>query len=269
MARLGLIKEVQNVGASLNKQERARRERERLKILQENYKKEIKDYLGAEFTALFNQYDMKTAEEMAIFRKDNIIEKLYNELYNRHYLQKSGGVRLVWLPSPPWDKKYKFEQEQKKVFLYRNFDILTDLNENYYKILKIIQKEAQTLEKLKNKRLLLKLKDKLGELMELNQNKYFLSIALKQNKNINAIIEEITTNESEKDLLFINYDRILNQILKLYHGDIIEEKSKIKAKKEVLKEKQKRKVTNWLIYNYILSDISKSLPKPHNKKKKY
>lgn len=38
---MGLIREIQGVNATINKQERARRERERLKILQENYKKEI------------------------------------------------------------------------------------------------------------------------------------------------------------------------------------------------------------------------------------
>lgn len=38
---MGLIREIQGVNATINKQERQRRERERLKILQENYKKEL------------------------------------------------------------------------------------------------------------------------------------------------------------------------------------------------------------------------------------
>lgn len=66
---MGLIREVQGVSASINRQERARREREKLKILQENYKKELKDYLQAEFLAIYRQNDTQTAEEITIFKK--------------------------------------------------------------------------------------------------------------------------------------------------------------------------------------------------------
>ena len=175
----------------------------------------------------------------------------------------------MWLPSSSWDSKYKFEQKTERVFLYRDFDILTDLNENYYKILKTIQKEAQTSKSIENKRLLLELKKRIVEAMELNSDKYFLSISLKQNRSIKAIVNDITSNENEKEFLYNNYDRILNQVLKLYSGDIAKNKMEIKAEKEILKSKKQKSLVSSLITSYILSDISKSLPKAFNKKKKY
>ena len=53
---MGLIREVQGVNATINKQERARRERERLAILKENYKKELESDLKAEFFNISNKF---------------------------------------------------------------------------------------------------------------------------------------------------------------------------------------------------------------------
>lgn len=47
---MGLIREIQGVNATISKQERAKREREHLKILQENYKKELeRKFKGGNF----------------------------------------------------------------------------------------------------------------------------------------------------------------------------------------------------------------------------
>lgn len=266
---MGLIREVQGVNATINKQERARRERERLKILLNNYTNEIKEILFAEFYAIYKQYDMETAEEITIQQKDDIIQKLYNEIYNRHYLQKAGGVELVWLPSPPWDKRWKFEQKKEKVFLYRDFDIITDLSDSYYKILARVKKEFYTIQQNENKRLFEKLKKRLADSMELDKNKYFLSIVLQQNENIKMIVEAITTDEKQKDFLYDNYEKALKQILKLYHGDIIRNKTELKAEKEKAQNENKKRIAKWLLFNYTMTEILRILPKPFNKKKKY
>ena len=266
---MGLIREIQGVNATINKQERARRERERLKILQENYKKEIKDFLFAEFMQIYNHYDMETAEEITIQQKDDIIQKLYNEIYNRHYLQNSGAVDLVFLPSPTWNTKYKFEQKKEKVFIYRDFDIITDLNENYFKILQKAKKEIYSIKQIENKKLFDELKKKIGGAMTLDKNKYFLSIALQENENIETIINSIAKNENENDYLLNNYEKAFKQVIKLYHGDIVKNKMEIKAQKENAQNENKTKITRWLLFNCIMTQILKSLPKPFNKKRKF
>lgn len=243
---MGLIREIQGVNATINRQERQRREREHLKILQENYKNEILTDLWAEFSALFEHYDTETAYNTAILQKNNIIDKIYNIIL-----------------------KIKYEVNGKKYYKYKQFDIIQDLKDNFLTILEKVKKEYTIQEAANNAFLLDELKNDLIKYMKLDKNKYLMSLALKSYDNINNIIISITSDKQKQAFLFDNYYKILNNVLKLYQGDIINAKSKIKAKKEVLKEKQKRKITNWLIYNYILSDISKSLPKPHNKKKKY
>ena len=266
---MGLIREVQNVGASLNKQERQRRERERQKILLNNYTNEIKEVLFAEFYAIYKHYDTKTADEITIQQKENIIQKLYTEIYNRHYLQNNGAVDLVFLPSPPWDRRWKFEQKKEKVFIYRDFDIITDLSENYFKILQKVKKEVNTRQHLQNKKLFDELKKRLGDAMGFDDNKYLLSLTLQQNENIKMIVNGITNDEMQKEFLFDNYEKALKQVIKLYHGDIVKNKMDLKAQKEQAKNENKKKIARWLLFNYIMTDILKMLPRPFNKKKKY
>lgn len=266
---MGLIREVQGVSASLNKQERARRERERLKILTENYKKEIEQNLFAELMTIYEQNDIEVADELAILQKENIIDKVYKIIINCHILKKSGDVKLVFLPSPKWDKRWKFEQKKEKVFLYNNFDILTDLNENYFKILKKVKNEIQQKEKIKNKKLLIELKKKIEQAMGINENKLFLSVTLRQKKYIDIITNEIATNKKEKDFLLNNYNSVLSQVLRLYAGDITLEKKMLKQEKEEQKTKRQKRLISGLITSYILTDISKTLPKTMNKKRKY
>lgn len=266
---MGLIREIQGVNATINKQERARRERERLKILQENYSKEITEALFAEFMRIYNHYDMETAEEITILKKDNIIENLYSQIYNRHYLENRGRVELFFLPSPSWDKKWRYEQKKEKVFIYRDFDIITDLSENYFKILQKAKKEICSIKQIENKKLFDELKKKISGAMTIDENKYFLSIALQENENIETIINSITTDENEKDYLLNNYEKAFKQVIKLYHGDIVKDKMEIKAQKEQAQNENKMKIARWLLFNCIMTQILKSLPKPFNKKRKY
>lgn len=266
---MGLIREIQGVNATINKQERARRERERLKILQENYTREIKEALFAEFYAIYQHYDTKTADEITIQQKDDIVQKLYNEIYNRHYLQNGGAVDLVFLPSPSWDKKWRYEQKKEKVFIYRDFDIITDLSENYFIILQKVKKEIDTKQHLQNKKTFDKLKKRLVDAMGIDDNKYLLSLTLQQNENIKIIVNDITNDETQKEYLLDNYEKALKQVLKLYSGDIAKNKMDLKAQKEQAKNENKKRLARWLLFNYIMTDILKMMPRPFNKKKKY
>lgn len=266
---MGLIREIQGVNATIDKRERARREREKLKILQENYKKEIESNLQAEFTAIYKHYDTETAEKITELKKDNIIENIYNYIYNLHYLQYTGDVNIVWLASPQWDKRWKFERQKEKVFLYRDFDIIADIYENYNKILERIKKEFYRIEQIENKKLFDELKNKITQYMTLDNNKYFLTIALQQNENIKNIVEDITPDETKQDFLYTNYQKALKQVFRLYAGDITKSKMKIHAEKENAKNENKKKVAKWLLFNCVMTEILRILPKGFNNKRRY
>ena len=241
---MGLIREVQGVSASLNKQERARRERERLKILQENYKKELESDLKSEFLNIYNKTDIETAYKIIVLEKGAIIEKIYNII-----------------------SKITYEQDGKRYYTYFNFDIIGDLQESYFKILAKVKNEVQLSEKIRESELYDALEWKLIQLFELSYNKYCASIIAKKNDMKIKIINDITQNERDRSILKDNYGRILEKVIKQYEGDIITEKMEIKHKKEKSKVKQNRKIFNQLILGYILGGIAKSLPKGFSKGK--
>ena len=242
---MGLIKEVQNVGASLNKQERARRERERLAILKENYKKELESDLKAEFYGLFNTHDSDSAYIVAITQKDYIVEKLYNII-----------------------SKITYTENGKKFLTYSNFDIVEDLEESYFKILDKIKKDFERLENINKRELLKRLENKLERLFDLTNNKYCASIVAKEKDMIYKIINSIAQNETEKKTLKDNYSRILQKVINLYDGDIKRVKMEMKHKKEVAKTKQNKKIFNLILWGHLLSDINKSLPKGFSRGKR-
>ena len=241
---MGLIREVQGVSASLNKTERARRERERLKILQENYKKELESDLKAEFYGLFNTHDSDGAYIVAVTQKDYIIEKLYNII-----------------------SKITYTENGKKYLTYSKFDIVGDLQENYFKILDKIKKEFARIENINKNELLKRLENKLERLFDLTNNKYCASIVAKEKDMVYKIINDVAQNETEKKTLKDNYSRVLNKVIRLYDGNIKMDKIEMKHKKEVAKTKQNKKVFNQILWGHLLSDINKSIPKGFSKGK--
>ena len=242
---MGLIREVQNVGASLNKQERQRRERERLKILQENYKREIEGNLQAEFYNLYKKTDMEIAYKTAVLQKDLIIEKIYNIINKVTYIENG-----------------------KKYLTYSNFDIVEDLEKAYYKILAKVKNEFTLIANINKKDLLTQLENKLTRLFELSNNKYCALIVMKKNETKTKIINDMTQNEYDKNTLKDNYTRILNKVIKQYDGNIIAEKMENKHRQEKAKIKQNKKIFNQIIWGHILGDISKSLPKSFSRGKR-
>lgn len=242
---MGLIREVQGVNATINKQERARRERERLAILKENYKKEIESDLKAEFFNIYTSTDFETAYKIIVLQKDDIIQKLYNII-----------------------SKITYTENGKRYLTYSNFDIVGDLDENYFKILAKVKKEIVLKENINKNDLMKRLENKLTRLFDISNNKYCASIVAKKNDMKTKIINDITQNEHEKNVLKDNYNQILTKVIKQYDGDIITEKMEIKHKREKAKVKQNKKIFNQLILGHILGDISKSLPKGFSRGKR-
>lgn len=241
---MGLIREVQNVGASLNKQERARRERERLAILKENYTKELESNLKAEFYNLYKKTDIETAYKTAVLQKDLIIEKIYNIISKITYIENG-----------------------KKYLTYYNFDIVEDLEKAYYKILAKVKNEFTLMANIHKKDLLTQLENKLIRIFELSNSKHCASIVMKKNETKTKIINDITQNECDKNILKDNYTRVLNKVIKQYDGNIIAEKMENKSKKEKARIKQNKRIFNQIIWGHILGDISKSLPKSFSRRR--
>ena len=241
---MGLIREVQGVSASLNKTERARRERERLAILKENYKKEIESDLQAEFYGLFNRHDSDSAYKIAVFQKDDIIEKLYNII-----------------------SKITYKDNGKNFLTYSKFDIVGDLQENYFKILDKIKKEFARIENINKKELLERLENKLIKLFDITKSKYGASMVAKEKNMVLKIIVDIAENENERKILIDNYHKILNKVIKLYDGNIKMDKIEMKHKKEIAKTKQNKKIFNQILSTCLLREISKAIPKGFSKGK--
>lgn len=234
---MGLIREIQGVNATINKQERARRERERLAILKENYKKELECDLKAEFYGLFNRYDSDSAYRIAVFQKDDIIEKLYNII-----------------------SKITYTENNKRFLTYSNFDIVGDLQESYYKILAKVKNEVQLSEKIRKSELADALELKISRLFELSNNKHCASIVARRNDMMEKIINEIATNEPDRTYLKNNYSKILKKILFSYSGNIELEKMELKNKKQNAMIKQGQKISNQLIVGHILGTINSIIP---------
>lgn len=235
---MGLIREIQGVNATINKQEKARRERERLSILKENYKKEIESDLRAEFIDIYKKHSSETAYKKAIFEKDLIIEKLYNII-----------------------SKITHKEGNKKILTYFNFDIIEDLEAYYFKILAKVKKEIDLKENINEKELLERLEKKLVKLFDLTKNKYCASIVASEKEMTDKIIIEVAQNKDELKTLQENYNKILKKVIKKYGGNIKQEKIKIQYKKEEIKMKNNKKIINQFLCGYMLREISKIIPK--------
>lgn len=235
---MGLIREVQGVNATINKQERQRRERERLKILQENYKKELESDLKAEFYGFFNKHDSSSAYKIAVLQKDDIIEKIYKII-----------------------SKITYTENGKKYLAYSNFDIVGDLDENYYKILTKVKNEVQLSEKIRESELNDALEWKISRLFELSNNKHCASIVAKRHDMIEKIISDVANNEADRAYLRNNYSKILRKIIISYSGNIELEKMELKNKKQNAIIKQGQKISNQLIIGHILGTINSIIPR--------
>lgn len=194
--------------------------------------------MTAELSALFRHNNYDEAYKIAVFEKDAIIEKIYNIM-----------------------SKITYNENEKRYLTYANFDIITDLNDIYYKMLNKIKNEKQIHDKILKIELLERLENKLIRLFELSNSKYCASIVAKKSDMKTKIINDMTQNEHEKNVLVDNYSRVLTKVIKQYDGDIIAEKMENKHKRQTAKIKQNKSIFNQLVLGHILWDISRSLPK--------
>lgn len=193
---------------------------------------------------MFHKNDFDVAYKIAVFQKDDIIEKIYNIMSKITHIENG-----------------------KKYLTYSNFDIITDLNDIYYKILNKIKNEKQIQDKIFKIELLERLENKLIRLFDITKNKYCASIVANEKDMKIKIINDIAQNNNDRKLLKDNYSQILNKVIKLYGGNITADKMRMKHKKEVAKEKQNKKLFNQIIWGHILRDISKAIPKGFSKGK--
>lgn len=235
---MGLIREVQGVNATINKQERARRERERLAILKENYKKELESDLKAEFYNLYKKLDPENAYKIAIFQKDLIIEKIYNII-----------------------SKITYVENGKKYLTYSNFDIVGDLQENYNKILAKVKNEFVIIENINKNDLLDALEKKIKRLFDLSNSKYCASIVADRYDIKIKIINDMAQNNVQQKILLDNYERILAKIKKQYNGDIKQAKMEIKNRKQNAIIAYNNKISKQLFFGSVLSTINSIIPR--------
>ena len=104
--------------------------------------------------------------------------------------------------------------------------------------------------------------------MNISGDFYYISLELKKNHIIKAIVEDITSDNQEKTFLLDNYNKVLNKVLKQYQGDIISDKHKIQRQKERARQKNKNSFISWALFNSTWAIINKNLPANNNPKSK-
>ena len=228
---MGLINELHDIRAEMTYKERQRLERENKKTLQENYKKEIIGNLQAEFYNLFDTLSYREAYKRAILEKESIVDRITNFIESLTY-----------------------KKNNKKYYLYKaKFDIVQDLRENYYKILNQIQKDYKNITEIQEAETLEKLKSYLLARFENAERLQSAINILSQSKYINLVIDEVTQDEQEKDIIQQNYYKILNEVIKQYKYSIQEEKQQEKAMIRAERERQKIKRRDRLALLYLIN----------------
>ena len=229
---MGMIAEIHDVNISLNQKLKDKQERENKKALQNKYIDEITTDLQAIFYKLFNNNDIETAYKKAILEKEKNIDTLTNFIEN-----------------------LKDYYNGKYIYIYKQFDIVKDLNDNYYIILNKIKKEFETIEKIKNQDIINKLKEYIMQRFNNAPNKKDCYNLLQQKFYIDYAINDIIKDQQQQKILYNNYFKVLNECKKYYNGYIIEEKEKEKEYKEQKREMEKIKRRDKLITKYLINEI--------------
>lgn len=233
---MGMIAELHDVNISLNQKLKDKQERENKKALIENYNAEIKGNLQALFYNLFETYPTDQAYKKAIIEKEENINTLTELIEN-----------------------IKIPKNNKLYYLYRQFDIVQDLQNNYFILLDKIKKEYTRIEEIKNKEIIEKLEDYIIQRFENAPNKKQCYKVLQQKIYIDYAIKDVAKNKKEVETLQNNYFKTLQKIKKYYNGYIIEEQEKEKEYKEQKRELEKIKRRDKLLSKMIVGQILKDL----------
>lgn len=218
---MGLINELHDVKATLNYKEQQKAKKEYLKALEQDYNAEIKGNLQTVFYKLFEKYTTQEAYKIAILEKETIIENITKYI-----------------------EKITYKKNGKNYYKYlEKFDIVGDLQANYYAELDKIHKEIERIETEQNKILFEKLEKQLHYYYTITECKRVVTPFFCKNENIKAIIEEITKDPTEQEKLYKNYFTILQKVKKYYNGYIVQEQEEIKQQKALArKQKEAEKI---------------------------
>lgn len=216
---MGLINEVQGVKATLNRKEQAKAQRELKKRIEQDYNIEIKGNLQSIFYKLFETLPTKEAYKKAILEKEKNIDNITALIENIKL--KNGNFKYYGL-----------------------FDIVGDLQSNYFLILDKIKREYQRIETIKEQEeadrqaeLLKQLENDIYNFFKKSELKHITKRILAQNESMLILIEDIAKSEKDVDILKNNYTKILNKVTKLFDGDIQTEKEDIRERKEEARQK--------------------------------
>lgn len=231
---MSLINEINGINYTLNSSRKEKEERERLKRLKAQYNNTIKTELQAEFYAILSKYGVKDGYNRIITQKDNIIDNITERIESIKYYNTD-------------------------IYKYREFDIVQDLLDNFYKILSKTQKDFILLDKIKKEELINKLYNYLDERFKNAESKKVAYKILSQKKYIDMAISNITENEHEKNILYSEYIRTLNKIKAMYNGYIMEETENEKNNRQQLKQKERNRNIKHFDYLYTLHLINKVL----------
>lgn len=248
---MGLIREIQGITATINKNERAKREREQRKILIENYNAEIYGDLRACFYQAFKLYPPNVAEKRLLENKEQNIDKITNIIENITH-----------------------KENNKTYYTYKNqFDVYTDLSVKYYTELQKFKKEYYQLEKLQQKdtktEYTTKLYNKLLKYyIENKTNLTATSNVLHRFENIEIIIDSITSDNQIKQFLITQYINILNNVEKLFKNELQHEKAQIKQQERLYKMNAANKIKKDFAFIYMMKKLNKFLQQNRQRKKR-
>ena len=215
---MGMLQELNDISYTLDQKRRAREQKEQQKAIEKLYYNELKSNLRADFYDNFTTYGLKEGYKKSILQKDMTLDFIYNLLYN-----------------------YSENIDYKKIYIFRKFDIMQDLENNYYKILNIVKSEFIKQNDILTDELLEKLKAFLIERLDNAPSKKIAIQVLTDKKYIDYTINYITQDQEQKDILYNNYNKVLNDVKKLYLGNIEQEREQEREKKQYLKiQKQNR-----------------------------
>ena len=255
---MGLIREIQGITATINKQERTRRERERQKILIDNYNQEMLGNLRACFYQAFKCYQAEEAEQYLLEQKEQNINKIVEEI-----------------------ESITYTDNKKEYYTYKGkFDIYTDAATKYYTELQKFKKEYYQLQKLQQKAEQKKQDNKQAEYTTILYNKlleYYIdnknnliatSNTLHKFENIEIIIDDITNDNQIKQFLMTQYINILNNVEKLFKNELQHEKAQIKQQERLYKMNAANKIKKDFAFIYMIKKLNKFLQQNRQRKKR-
>lgn len=218
---MGLISELHDVKATLNYKEQQKAKKEHQKKLEQAYNAEIKGNLQSIFYKLFETLPAKEAYKKAILEKDANINNITNRMEN---IKLTSG-----------DLKY-----------FGLFDIVGDLQSNYFLILDRIKREYNRIETIKEQEerekeaeILEKLEKEIYNFFKKSELKHITKRILSKNESITLLVEDIAKSEKEAEILRNNYTKILYKVARLFDGDIQTEKEEIQHQKELARQQEK------------------------------